>query len=181
MRCSAVLLAGGKSSRMGRDKAFLEFEGEPLWQRQIQTLRELSPKQLMISGPSREEWDECEIVADEIADAGPLAGVAAALQKCTAPLLVVLAVDLPRMTSDFLRSLCRDARGAVPSGPAGFEPLAAVYPAACAPLAAQALRSNDFSMQGFVRRAIERELLVKRIIDEAESRLFANLNTPADL
>ena len=166
---------------MGRDKAFLEFEGEPLWQRQIQTLRKLSPEQLMISGPPRAEWDECEIVADEIADAGPLAGVAAALQKCTAPLLVVLAVDLPRMTSDFLRSLCSEARGAVPRGPAGFEPLAAVYPATCAALAAQALRSDDFSMQGFVRRAIERELLVERIISEAESLLFANLNTPADL
>ena len=53
MRCSAVLLAGGKSSRMGRDKAFLEIEGEPLWQRQLATLRRLAPEQLMISGPLR--------------------------------------------------------------------------------------------------------------------------------
>jgi molybdopterin-guanine dinucleotide biosynthesis protein A len=166
---------------MGRDKAFLEFEGEPLWQRQIQTLINLSPEQLMISGPSREEWNECEIVADEIAGAGPLAGVGAALRKCTAPLLVVLAVDLPRMSTDFLRSLCTDSRGAVPRGPAGFEPLAAVYPAACAALATQALSTGDFSMQDFVRRAIDRGLLMERLIDEVESLFFANLNTPADL
>ena len=90
---------------MGRDKAFLEFEGEPLWRRQIATLQQLEPAQIMISGSSRAEWNEYEIVTDEIVDAGPLAGVAAALQKCAAPLLVVLAVDLPRMTTDFLRSL----------------------------------------------------------------------------
>ncbi len=163
---------------MGRDKAFLEFEGEPLWRRQLATLKKLSPEQLMISGPPREEWSEYEIVADEIAEAGPLAGVTAALQNCTAPLLVVLAIDLPRMTANFLRSL---GHGAVPRGPDGFEPLAAVYPVTCLSLALQALRSGDFSMQNFVRKAIDQGLLVEREISEAEYPLFSNLNTPADL
>ncbi len=166
---------------MGRDKALLEFKGEPLWRRQLNTLRELSPEQLMVSGPPREEWSACEIVPDEIADAGPLAGVSAALQKCTAPLLVVLAIDLPRMSAEYLRSLCRDGQGAVPRGPDGFEPLAAAYPAACASLAAQKLRSGDFSMQNFVRKAIDQGLFAERKISPSERMLFANLNTPADL
>lgn len=135
----------------------------------------------MISGRPRAEWSACEIVADAMADAGPLAGVAAALQRCSAPLLVVLAVDLPRMTPAFLRSLCRDPRGAVPRGPDGFEPLAAVYPATCASLAQEALQGGDFSMQHFVRSAIELGLLAERKISAAESALFVNLNTPADL
>ncbi|MGH8091845.1 MAG: molybdenum cofactor guanylyltransferase [Chthoniobacterales bacterium] len=184
MRCSAVLLAGGKSSRMGSDKAFLEFDGKPLWRRQIETLRRLGPEQLMISGPRRTEWNAYEIVADDVVDAGPLAGVAAALQKCSKPLLAVLAVDLPWMTADFLRSvlaLCGDGRGAVPRSAHGFEPLAALYPANCASQAAAALRSGDFSMQNFIRRAIEQGLLVEREISEEETLLFTNLNTPADL
>lgn len=184
MRLSAVLLAGGKSSRMGRDKAFLEVEGEPLWQRQLETLRRLSPEQLMLAGPRRTEWSECEIVADETDDAGPLGGVAAALAKCATPLLVVLAIDLPGMTADFLQTLlalCRDDQGAVPRGANGFEPLAAVYPAGCASLAAAALRRGDFSMQSFVREGISAHLLVEREISDAEIPLFANLNTPADL
>jgi molybdopterin-guanine dinucleotide biosynthesis protein A len=163
---------------MGRDKAFLEFDGEPLWRRQLETLKKLSPVELMISGPRREEWREFEIVSDEIAGAGPLAGVAAALRKCSAPSLVVLAVDLPRITPDFLHSL---GEGAVPRSPAGLEPLAAVYPATCLPLALQALQSGDFSMQNFVRRGIDQGLLVEHKISEAESLLFTNLNTPADL
>ncbi len=184
MRCSAVLLAGGRSSRMGRDKAFLEFQGEPLWRRQLVTLQRLEPAQIMISGSPRAEWNGYEIVTDEIVDAGPLAGVAAALQKCATPMLVVLAIDLPQITTDFLRSLltlCHDARGAVPRAADGFEPLAAVYPAGCAGLAAAALWSGDFSMQDFIRQSIEQGLLVEREISEEETPLFANLNTPADL
>ena len=163
---------------MGRDKAFLDFEGKPLWRRQLETLKKLSPEQLMISGPMREEWNEYEIVSDEIADAGPLAGVAATLRRSSAPSLVVLAVDLPWVTADFLRSL---GPGAVPQGPSGFEPLAAVYPVTCLALALQLLQSTDFSMQNFARHAIDRGLLVTRAISPAENRLFKNLNTPSDL
>jgi molybdenum cofactor guanylyltransferase len=184
MRCSAVLLAGGKSSRMGRDKAFLEIEDEPLWQRQLATLRHLAPEQLMISGPCREEWSDYEIVADDLAAAGPLAGVAAALRKCATPRLIVLAIDLPEMTTDFLHSLlqlCGDRKGVVPHRSDRFEPLAAVYPAGCTALAEAALRVGDFSMQRFVRRAWEQDLLLERAISDAETALFANLNTPADL
>ena len=181
MRFSAVLLAGGKSTRMGRDKALLDFAGQPLWQRQLETLRRLSPERLMVSGPPR---DGCDTIADEIENAGPLAGVAAALRKCASLHLVVLAVDLPLVTTDFLRSLlarCSDEKGVVPLGPEFFEPLAAVYPSACAVPAAAALRRGDFSMQHFVQAAITANLLAPRKLSSAEAELFANLNTPADL
>jgi molybdopterin-guanine dinucleotide biosynthesis protein A len=183
MRHSAVLLAGGKSSRMGRDKAFLEIEGQPLWRRQIETLRTLSPEQLMISGPPQEAWREFEIVADVIAGAGPLAGVATALRKCPSPRLVVLAVDLPAMRADFLRSLlarCSDDQGVVPRSSRGFEPLAAVYPASCVALAATSLLSRDFSMESFVQGALRKKLVREHTISPPEEHLFANLNTPAD-
>ncbi len=163
---------------MGRDKALLEIEREPLWRRQLATLQKLAPEQLMIAGPPNEYWREYEIVADEIAGAGPLAGVTAALRQCTAPRLVVLAVDLPRITADFLQSL---DPGGVPRGPEGFEPLAAVYPVTCLAAALRALREGDFSMQNFVQRAIDEGLLVERKISADEFSLFSNLNTPADL
>jgi molybdopterin-guanine dinucleotide biosynthesis protein A len=168
---------------MGRDKAFLEFEGEPLWQRQVATLRALSPEQLLIAGPRREEWIAFEVIADEIAEAGPLAGVAAALQKCTAPHLVVLAVDLPMVTADFFRALlelCEEEQGVVPTAADATEPLAAIYPIAAFPLATAALRRGEFAMQKFVRDAIAQGLMREREILPEEMELFANLNTPAD-
>jgi molybdopterin-guanine dinucleotide biosynthesis protein A len=183
MRHSALLLAGGKSSRMGRDKALLEFGGQPLWRRQVGTLRALTPEQLMIAGPPREAWREFEIVPDVIAGAGPLAGLATALRRCTAPHLVVLAVDLPEMRSDFLHSLladCSEAQGVVPRSSRGPEPLAAVYPVRCAALAAASLHDRDFSMEGFVGRGLREKLLSERVLIPAEEHLFTNLNTPAD-
>ena len=142
---------------MGQDKAFLEIGGEQLWRLQMEKLRQLSPEQIMLSGPRRKEWKAYEVIPDEVENAGPLAGVAAALKNCTMSHLVVLAVDLTMMTSNFLRlllSLCGHNHGAVPRGANGFEPLAAVYPASLASPANAALRAGDFSLQNFVREAI---------------------------
>ena len=169
---------------MGCDKALLEIDGQSLWRRQTEKLRRLRPVQLMVSGPERNEWSDYVVICDEVENAGPLAGVAAALQKCTTSHLVVLAVDLPVMTSDFLESLlglCGTDRGVVPRGMHGFEPLAAVYPARCAFLASTALRSGDLSLQSFVRKGISERLLMERKISPEEAPLFANLNTPSDL
>ena len=223
MRCSAVLLAGGKSTRMGRDKALLEIDGEPLWWRQLATLRALDPEQLFVAGPAREGLSSranpavagvvegsrgvsekvsngdgsgaeaprdpsaplgMTMIADEIDSAGPLGGVAAALRRCSAPLLVVLAVDLPAMTAEFLRSslsLCARGGGVVPRGPKFYEPLAAIYPASAATLARTQLHRGEFSMQQFVRAALGDNLLTERKLQPGEAALFANLNTPADL
>ena len=167
---------------MGRDKALLEIQGEPLWQRQLATLRGLHPEQLMLSGPPRSE--ALLTLADEVQNAGPLAGVAAGLHRCTSPLLVVLAVDLPQMTTSFLRSLlsfCRDGKGVVPRAPDGFEPLAAVYPLPAAALAEEQLRRGDLSMQSLVESLLDHNLVAPRPIAPNEMHFFKNLNHPADL
>jgi molybdopterin-guanine dinucleotide biosynthesis protein A len=182
MRCSAVVLAGGESSRMRRDKASLEIEGEPLWHRQLRILRKLNPERLMIAARKFDEPD-CEITADAIRGAGPLAGIAGALQRSTSPLLVVLAIDLPNMTADFLGSLldsCTETQGIVPRSSQGFEALAAVYPARSAALALECLRAGDYSMQQFVQRALDQGFVKERRIAPNEVDLFFNLNTPAD-
>ena len=167
---------------MGRDKALIEIEGQPLWRRQLETLGRLSPNELFLSGPRRDP--AVETIADELADAGPLAGVAAGLRRSSSPLVLVLALDLPMMTAAFLRSLlllCSEEQGAVPRRAERYEPLIAVYPKCSAPLAAAALRNGNFSMQNFVRAAMKQNLMIERQISDEEARLFANLNTPADL
>src|SRR5687768_17396927 len=104
---SAVLLAGGKSSRMGRDKGALLVEGEPLWQRQLNILRRTQPRELFISGPLDGPYANTgvRIVSDAEPHLGPLGGIAAALGECTTDWLLVLAVDLPFMRADYLLSL----------------------------------------------------------------------------
>ncbi|MGC3992357.1 MAG: molybdenum cofactor guanylyltransferase [Chthoniobacteraceae bacterium] len=112
LRFSAVLLAGGRSSRMGRDKAHLLWNGVPLWEHQLQTLRELEPTELLISTRAEQVYEApgVRLIPDEAADLGPLSGVAAALQFMQTEWLVVLAVDLPEMSAQYLQPLLDQAR-----------------------------------------------------------------------
>ncbi len=180
---AAVLLAGGRSTRMGRDKATLLIDGQQLWQRQLDKLRALRPRELFISGRRDGPYAGagCEIIEDAVPDLGPLGGVAAALSRAESPLVLVLAVDLPAMTVEFLSDLLRAGRSVVPQNADYFEPLAAVYPASALPIAAALLEQADRSMQRFVRRLIADDLTVNRPLTATDQRLFQNVNQVRDL
>ena len=171
---------------MGTDKAFIEIDGVPLWRRQLQVLEELRPHELFIAGPPDEEWQEmnCIIIPDAEPNAGPLAGIIAALQRCSTPLLLVMAVDLPNMTSHYLRQLV-DSRaadcGVVPGYGERSEPLAAVYPKRSLALAERCLALRELSVQRFAARCVTEGLAVEKEIRRDERSLFLNMNTPEDL
>lgn len=184
---AAVLLAGGRSRRMGRDKALLPVPGEGagrlLWERQLEVLRSLEPAELFISGPARPGFPrDVRLLADELPGLGPLSGIVAALEAMTTPLLVVLAVDLPAMNARFLRGLLNGSgqdAGVVPMrrDESGFyEPLAAVYPRGCLEIGRERLRSGELALQGFVCAA--GRLLQVHSITAEEEALFTNWNEP---
>jgi molybdopterin-guanine dinucleotide biosynthesis protein A len=171
---------------MGTDKAFIEIEGVPLWRRQLQLLEELRPDELFIAGPLRAEWQEmnCIIIPDAKQNAGPLAGIVAALQRCSAPLLLVIAIDLPNMTSRYLRELlhsCASDRGVIPSHGEHWEPLTAVYPKGSLSIGEKFLASRDLSVQRFAAHCVAEGLAAQKPIADDERRLFLNMNTPDDL
>ena len=171
---------------MGTDKAFVGVGGVPLWRRQLQTLEDLSPQEIFLAGPPHPEWQEadCIIIPDAGPNAGPLAGIVAALQRCSAPLLLVIAIDLPNITTDYLRQLldwCASETGVAPASPDRFEPLAAVYPRRALPLAQSCLASRELSLQRFAARCVAEGLIVQKEITPDERPLFLNMNTPEDL
>ena len=171
---------------MGTDKAFIEIADVPLWRRQLQMLEELQPHELFIAGPAHEEWQEmnCIIIPDAEPNAGPLAGIVAALRRCSTKLLLVLAVDLPNMTSRYLREqidTCTPDRGVLPSYGERSEPLSAVYPKRSLALAERCLASRDLSVQRFAARCVTEGLAVQKEITRDDRSLFLNMNTPDDL
>ena len=171
---------------MGEDKAFVEINRVPLWRRQLQILAELRPHELFIAGPAHEAWQEmsCIIIPDAEPHAGPLAGIVAALQRCAAPLLLVVAIDLPNMTDRYLRELvdsCVGETGIVPSYGERFEPLAAVYPTRSLPVAKSCLASRDLSVQRFASQCVVEGFVSEQKIASDERPLFLNMNTPDDL
>ena len=119
MNLSAVILAGGQSRRMGKDKAWIEFDGQPLIERTLRAVRSSGITQVFISGRAGTDYSVlgCPVLLDQEAGLGPLAGIERALEATRASLMLVLAVDLPRMTAAFLRKLadsCDALTGAIP-------------------------------------------------------------------
>jgi molybdopterin-guanine dinucleotide biosynthesis protein A len=186
MNISAVLLAGGESRRMGKDKATLLFRGRPLWQIQLELLRQLEPAEIFISARSDPIWRpaDVEFVADNLPSRGPLSGLAASLAQMRTKHLLALAIDMPFMTQEYLKFLCgqiEPGRGVLPKIDSRVEPLAAIYPCEVDIVLGSALSGVDFSLQTLTNRLVEAgKLLTVSVPDEAR-RLFLNLNDPADL
>jgi molybdenum cofactor guanylyltransferase len=133
---TGAVLAGGESRRMGRDKATLVLDGEPLWQRQVRLLRDTGATTVGIvrraDQPSLTLPSDTPLWLDTIAGIGPLAGLHAALTACATDLLAVVAVDMPALDAAWFRDLQTHGRpgcGVIAQHPDGlFEPLAALYP-----------------------------------------------------
>ena len=186
---SAVLLAGGRSSRMGRDKAEIRLpDGRPLWRRQLEdVIRPLGPTEILFSGPPRPGLPmDVRVLPDKAPGLGPLSGIVAALGAANAPLTVVLAVDLPSMTAGFFQErllpACTPERGVVGLGTDGFfEPLAAVYPLALHELALGHLSGEDRSLQTFVRAAVAAGMVAPVRLNPEDSGRFTNWNRPEDV
>jgi molybdopterin-guanine dinucleotide biosynthesis protein A len=183
---TAVLFVGGESRRMGADKATLMFGGKPLWLRQLDTLRNLHPDELLISARVRPAWSpaDIEVVLDEPPSRGPLSGLAAALSRMRSTHLLTLAIDLPEMTTGHLSKLWQLASpgvGAIPQWDGCYEPLAAIYPATMASIAESSFAAGRLSLQSLIENLLERQLACIYPISSDEQRLFRNVNSRDDL
>jgi molybdopterin-guanine dinucleotide biosynthesis protein A len=186
MNISAVLLAGGESRRMGRDKAAILFRGKPLWQIQLDLLRTLNPKEIYVSARTDPVWRpaDAHFVSDIPPSRGPLSGLAASLDRMCDTHLLALAVDMPLMSEKYLRHLCDKIEpnvGVVPRIYGRAEPLAAIYPREAATEFQGALAGTDFSLQTVTRLLVESGKLREVAITEQEQSLFLNVNQLSDL
>ena len=186
------LLAGGKSSRMGTniDKAFLDFRGQTLLDRALTVMGEVCGRVTIVGDPAKfsiyGSTQYGPVVSDIFAGCGPLAGIHAALTRSSAELNLMLAVDMPFVTSELLEFLFvaaadSDAIVTVPRTSKGFQPLCAVYRRDFSTAAEQALRAGKYKIDAaFSSVSI-------RVIEEAElaaagfsEQSFFNVNTPQD-
>src|SRR5437868_11613962 len=171
MNLSAVLLTGGESRRMGKDKATAFFQGKPLWQIQLNLLRELRLAEIFLSARSDPDWRPADIkfVADKPPSRGPISGVAASLGRIRTKHLLALAIDMQFMNEKYLRFLCdqiEPGRGVLPMIGGRAEPLAAIYPAEARVDLVAALSGSDFSLQTATQQLVQADRL--RVIPVGE-------------
>jgi molybdopterin-guanine dinucleotide biosynthesis protein A len=180
------ILAGGASSRMGREKALLEFGGEPLIVRAARLLEPLTGSLTIIGPPQHFAALGLNAVPDDHEAFGPLGGIATALRVTTQPWNLIIGCDLPYLTQEWLefliqRALESSAAAVMPEGPEGAEPLCAMYhkhaEAQISAALGRGIRKVTHGLAGIV--------VVKLAPHEwkafdSEGQLFKNINTPAD-
>lgn len=182
---SGVLLAGGASRRMGRDKAWVELAGEPLAVRVLRVLDEICDDVVVASGDGRRL---AALGRTQVPDAGegpgPLAGLVAGLEAARHDLVAVLAVDLPNAKAGVLGRLAQVWRGeaaVVPDVDGRLQVLHAVWTrAASTPLRAR-LASGETAVTAAARALDVRTAGPDVWGDLAEGGFAANVNSPADL
>lgn len=183
---TAFILAGGKSTRMGRDKAFVALEGRTLLARVLELARSVAPD-VRIVGDSQKFAAFAPVVEDVFPDCGPLGGIHAALRASSTELNLILAVDVPFVSVTFLDYLIGRAQGAsgvvtVARSGGGWQPLCAVYRREFADAAEGALRTGRYKIDALFDTVRVLAIEEAELVEEGFSPgLFRNLNTKAEV
>jgi molybdopterin-guanine dinucleotide biosynthesis protein A len=178
-KATAIILSGGKSRRMGRDKSLLEIEGFPMIERIAATLRPLFDE-LLISANDVEKYRflGLPVVPDEQPDQGPLMGILSGLKRSSNDLNFVIACDVPDPDPEMIASMIDQADGVdavMPKpGEERYEPLIAVYRKSVIPHAEKILADGQRKITALF------DLVKVRFIDRSDSRWNRNLNTADD-
>ena len=179
MQRSGFVLAGGASSRMGRDKALLQYRGTTLVEHVARAVRDVAGSVAVVGDPLRYGALGYPVYRDKVPGCGPIGGLYTALSVSTADWNLVVACDMPGISATVLRALLDRAavseRNCVAAaGPHGEpEPLCAVYHRRCLPVVARAIQDKRFKML---------ELMHSLDVEASavEPDALANVNTPGE-
>lgn len=131
MQITAIILTGGKSSRMGTDKALLELDGKTLLSHAVDLCSKFCDEILISSDAEEHRVGSHRLVADEVKDCGPMGGIYSCLKESANEWNFVLSVDSPFVTKDFVEFIKGEARNfdaVVPLHDGKKEPLIGFYP-----------------------------------------------------
>lgn len=182
---TGFVVAGGRSRRMGRDKALLPWGDATLLDHALARLRDVTDDVRILCGSEERYADRgVQVVTDLVSDASPLGGLLAGLTATDKPLTLLLGVDLPLVPSTLLRFLVEIAPGAdavVPFSHRDREPLCAAYGRSCLDPIRASVARGDLRMDAFWP-----EVRVRRVTPSELSAfgdpvvLFSNVNSPED-
>lgn len=186
MSVSAAIMAGGKSRRMGRDKAWLDVgDGRPIVRRVIDVLSAVADEVFLVANDERYTTLGLRVVPDRFAAGGVLGGIATGVGAATHDRVLVAACDMPFLRPEVFRLLVERSDGydaVVPRIGDEYEALHALYTKTCLPPMERALGAGKMRVLSFfadVRlRVLEADEL--RTVDP-DLRSFTNVNTPEEL
>lgn len=198
---TGIILAGGQSRRMGIDKAFIPFQGRMLIERVIDALKQIGVAIVIVANePQAYTRFDALVVPDSVPVVGPLAGLHAGLNAMQTEIGVVVAVDMPFLNPDLLRTMIAAAEGWDAVIPAlstdvsadtikrnrakdiDLHPLHAVYRRICLPALQAAIDRGDRRLNAFLPDIRVRYFGADEVrAHDPELRSLMNVNTPDEL
>ena len=181
MRAAGYVLVGGRSRRMGSDKALLSWGAGTLLQHVAAEVGAAAGSVTLVGDPGKYSYFGFPVIGDRTPGNGPLGGVVAALHACPEDWALIVACDMPNINTAFLTGLIEAAAGltqfdcVAPETESGPEPLCALYHRRALPPLDSLLERKALKMQDAVRH------LRTRFLPVIGSAWFRNLNTPEDL
>ena len=179
---TGVILVGGKSRRMGQDKALLDIAGQPLVGRIIEVMQQCFPH-LLLAGDRPERFARYHLpVVPDSYPGSSLGGLYTGLHAAKTDCIFVTSCDIPFPNPELIRLICAEAEGydaIVPATESGLEPLFALYRKSCLAAMQTALEAGNFRIT-----AVLQQLQIKTIAPEQlgqidiTGRALLNINTP---
>jgi molybdenum cofactor guanylyltransferase len=179
MQASGFVLAGGRSQRMGQEKALLPYCGRTLVECVAQTMCEVVCPVTLMGDPAKFGHLGLPVIPDEVPSCGPASGIYTALRASATDWNLILACDMPAVSREVLRQLLLAAETTerhcvAASGADGQpEPLCAVYHRRCLPALTRAIRDKRLKMRDFLNE-------IGAICVPVDKSALANVNTPAE-
>lgn len=183
MNYTGIVLAGGASSRMGSNKALMDFNGHPLIHYPLALLSSFCDEMLISANQPGYEAFGCRVIPDLHAHGGPAAGVAATMNEASNEWVFVLSCDVPFVTREVFTLLMIEAMGhdgAFPVHGGKYEPLIGVYHRSLVANFEAALNQGVHKMQLILAGAdvVKVDFTAMEIENQ---RLFCNFNRPEDV
>jgi len=178
-KITGIILSGGKSSRMGSNKAFLNYQGELLIHRAISILKPLCSEIIISSNITDERLGNYPVIPDEIADIGPIGGIWSCLKASKSSINLVIPCDVPHVSTKLYEQLLNQFKGydaVIPELPDGkLEPLIACYQSSIISNIEEQIREKDYKLINLLGK------LNVKYVKVTEVAMFKNLNTPLDI
>lgn len=184
-KITGILLAGGKSRRMGKEKGTLRMGAVPLYQHPLNVLELLCDEILISTCQASLSQVPYQKVCDEIKEIGPLGGIYSCLKQSSNNLNLVLSYDMPLVTESLFRFLIRkkDSYELVLPAMSGKqpEPLCGLYTKSVLQTIGLMIREQDFAVHHLLNRCNSRIVPVSEEMECWKPNLFLNINSKADL
>lgn len=177
-KVTGIVVAGGKSSRMGKNKALIEYKGKRLIDHAIEILEKHSSNIIVSSNINivNLNWP---LIKDEVPNIGPIGGLFTCLQKSKTNMNIIIPTDAPNVSATLHLNLLKNSDtydAVIPVLPDGkTEPLIACYNKTIIKYIEHAINESDYKLMNLLKRANV------NYINIADSNQFMNINAPQDL